>query len=445
MAKNLICEHVVANVQVSTVGLDPQQPVEASELLRVIGDFLARHECQTFSLYTAGGYRDSLAQFLEATGACQRMRHHYDDEHTEFDAVRKHSGTLGYAGTIDESIFLVMPPTHIRRALRVLVGIARKNLPILILCTPRTGQHVLPLRPYPFEDARPIVVSCFPCAGTDRFKPIVERLLAHFNRTIRQPQPIVHNGRLLDSLSGDELQNTSRLQQAVNDNSKVQICNLNYWDLLSLHDPITSDIFLDFPDVRSITLMRDPRDIVTSYYHRLYGTRSATTEGSYIAEDDPALKEERFLQLIEGGLFQKVGSYFLPWPPLREIARSFHLAKQLTAGHVVAFEDLHANPHQVVHKLMQWLDHDPCGIFPPVGDETIQEWIDSGSFEHQSGASRTPGQFGTVLTRSGVQTSLRRGVPGDWRNHFSERVREVCKNHIGAELISLGYESGLNW
>jgi hypothetical protein len=40
---------------------------------------------------------------------------------------------------------------------------------------------------------------------------------------------------------------------------------------------------------------------------------------------------------------------------------------------------------------------------------------------------------------------LRKGIAGDWKNHFSKEAREVFNSFAGNELIKLGYEDDERW
>jgi hypothetical protein len=44
-----------------------------------------------------------------------------------------------------------------------------------------------------------------------------------------------------------------------------------------------------------------------------------------------------------------------------------------------------------------------------------------------------------------VQSHYRKGVPGDWRNHFTDRHTEYVKKHLNGLLVKLGYERDENW
>lgn len=46
---------------------------------------------------------------------------------------------------------------------------------------------------------------------------------------------------------------------------------------------------------------------------------------------------------------------------------------------------------------------------------------------------------------SDVKSHYRKGVAGDWRNHFTPKLEHAFKDRYGELLIRLGYESDLDW
>ena len=42
-------------------------------------------------------------------------------------------------------------------------------------------------------------------------------------------------------------------------------------------------------------------------------------------------------------------------------------------------------------------------------------------------------------------TFVRKGIKGDWKNHFSARHKEMVKKYAGSELIDAGYEENNDW
>ncbi len=44
-----------------------------------------------------------------------------------------------------------------------------------------------------------------------------------------------------------------------------------------------------------------------------------------------------------------------------------------------------------------------------------------------------------------THSHYRRGLPGDWKNHFNVDHKQYFKNHFGHLLIKLNYETGEDW
>ena len=71
-----------------------------------------------------------------------------------------------------------------------------------------------------------------------------------------------------------------------------------------------------------------------------------------------------------------------------------------------------------------------------LGSEEAAAIAEEFSFERQAG--RRPGE-------EDKRSFLRKGMVGDWRNHFSQEAREVFDWYAGSELILLGYEPDRSW
>ena len=78
---------------------------------------------------------------------------------------------------------------------------------------------------------------------------------------------------------------------------------------------------------------------------------------------------------------------------------------------------------------------DRCGL--DVSRERLREVVLANRFERLT-AGRARGI-------EDVSAHERKGVAGDWRNHFTPRVRDAFKARYGAALIAAGYETTLDW
>ena len=169
-------------------------------------------------------------------------------------------------------------------------------------------------------------------------------------------------------------------------------------------------------------MIRDPRDVAVSHFHYVtYRVRNHRLHEYYDSlPDDPT----RLMTTIEGvppgpagerPRLETIGNVFrayLPW-----VDRDACLLR---------FEDM-VGPHgggsaetqrEAVHKLASFLGIDL--------DEAMLNEIASRIFQRSS-------------------TTFRKGVIGDWRNHFTAEHKAAFKRQAGELLLELGYEDDLSW
>jgi hypothetical protein len=96
----------------------------------------------------------------------------------------------------------------------------------------------------------------------------------------------------------------------------------------------------------------------------------------------------------------------------------------------VRYEDLLERPNEEVQRLLGFLGVD-------ADERLVEHCVSSASFEKLS-RGRERGQ-------EDPSSFYRKGVAGDWKNHFTEEDRRVFKEEAGELLIRLGYEDDLDW
>jgi hypothetical protein len=99
--------------------------------------------------------------------------------------------------------------------------------------------------------------------------------------------------------------------------------------------------------------------------------------------------------------------------------------------HVVRFEDLLTDTTGTITKAIAFLS----GETPD--QDRIQKTVVATSFESRTGRRR-----GEEDLRA---PSARKGIAGDWRNHFSPEAARLFDELAGENLIELGYESDHSW
>lgn len=73
----------------------------------------------------------------------------------------------------------------------------------------------------------------------------------------------------------------------------------------------------------------------------------------------------------------------------------------------------------------------------PVDMARVEAAVEKYSFANQSG-NRQPGE-------EDIKSFVRKGIAGDWVNHFTAEAREVFDHYAGDYLIKLGYEPDRAW
>ena len=102
---------------------------------------------------------------------------------------------------------------------------------------------------------------------------------------------------------------------------------------------------------------------------------------------------------------------------------------------LVHFEDMLSDPEAQLVRILNFTER-------PVNREHVRRVVAENSFEEltrrRDGKTRESGQGDN-------SKFLRRGVAGDWRNHFNARSCELIWKHAGSALERLGYESDSTW
>lgn len=188
---------------------------------------------------------------------------------------------------------------------------------------------------------------------------------------------------------------------------------------------IVAPIYIDFPGFQKIPkpenhrgffVTRDPRDIVTSWYfsvklsHKLVdgigGTRAQLQE---LPEKTGFQHAIDFVE--ERGLFDGLGSWGVRVddPRLR----------------VFRYEDLTGDDQQRTWKNLLT----QCEI--PLPDDILQQLLDENSFRTMT--------EGRERGTEDVRAHLRKGVHGDWRNHFTPAIEKKFRAVTGDLIEKLGY------
>lgn len=166
---------------------------------------------------------------------------------------------------------------------------------------------------------------------------------------------------------------------------------------------------------RCIYVMRDLRDTLVSLYFSFkisHPVMGRIPEIRQVLEQLP--QEDGFLYLIQKRL-----------KLIATIQQSWIYAPGLH----VSFEQLIADEHTAFERIIEY-----CQI--EIDRQRLHEIVQYNSFEYITGRQR--GQ-------EDVNMHQRKGIVGDWRNHFTPRIKDTFKEQFGHVLIQTGYEQNLEW
>jgi lipopolysaccharide transport system ATP-binding protein len=174
----------------------------------------------------------------------------------------------------------------------------------------------------------------------------------------------------------------------------------------------------EFADARRFVVIRDLRDTFTSHYFSLKGTHALDKLGRVKTARDflqGATKDEGLLFLFERDLDRLV-----------QIQRSWLGADEL----VLRYEELISDDLALLTDL--FLEK----LELPVTARDVRRAVEASRFETV---------YKRKLGEVDETSHGRQGLPGDWRNHFSPRVREAFQEHAGDLLVAAGYEKDASW
>jgi len=206
--------------------------------------------------------------------------------------------------------------------------------------------------------------------------------------------------------------------------------------------PLLNSTFIEeisrvYPEARVIHIMRDGRDQAVSMLHHVW---NRSTDQGGVQSLKPGEFERREVYREDPQKLMETGEGMFTEERLRDAARSWkaRVGKTAKDGPIllgsnyaeVRYEDLLERPHEEVRRLVGFLGAD-------TGEKAVERAVSSASFEKLS-KGRERGQEDT-------SSFYRKGVSGDWKNHFTERDKEIYKEEAGELLIRLGYEKDDGW
>lgn len=172
--------------------------------------------------------------------------------------------------------------------------------------------------------------------------------------------------------------------------------------------------------LRGFHIVRDPRDIVVSAYyshlysHPKYGNLARHRDGLRSVPKDEGL-------LLEMESRERQFARMLSWDYDRDDVLELHM------------EDVTSDPQRALPEILAFLE---LGYDQGLDADTVAALVQSSDFSAIAGRPRGV---------EDVTSHFRKGVAGDWMEHFTEDHIAYFKAHYNDLLLKLGYESSPDW
>lgn len=171
---------------------------------------------------------------------------------------------------------------------------------------------------------------------------------------------------------------------------------------------------------RYVYLHRDPRDVIVSFIKDKLFTGEIKPE-----------EEASYFDMAGGPDIESHVRWACEWVGARAIA----------PVKVIAFDEVKRDPAAVALDAVAHLGV-PLDALTAEGRirDVVVRAAEAHSYERQSGRKR--GEDGPILRNDFI---VRKGVSGEWRDHFTPARKKTFKAKLGTHLIYLGYEANHDW
>lgn len=169
---------------------------------------------------------------------------------------------------------------------------------------------------------------------------------------------------------------------------------------------------------KRFVVIRDLRDTLISVYFSIRFSHQAIADEivKWRAVLDALSKEKGLLYLLD------------EWLPRCAVIQQSWLGGE---DPLLKYEELLGNDVGIFEEILI----DRCQL--PVSREYFREVVLANKFERLT-AGRERGV-------EDIKSHERKGISGDWKNHFTDKVTEKFKKKYGKLLIDTGYEKTLDW
>ena len=176
-----------------------------------------------------------------------------------------------------------------------------------------------------------------------------------------------------------------------------------------------------------VIVWRDGRDVMISWYYHCFFIHEYDND-RLVRRSRMALKFRNY-EDIRKNLPEFIEYVFTRQPNPRFSWSDFadKWAGNKNVIHV-QYEDLHKSAEEELQRIIYQLTGKTLSY------NRAKEIVDEFSFKRQSS-----------IINGSKNSFLRKGIIGDWRNHFTNEAKIVFDRYAGEALLQLGYEKDHNW
>ncbi|MGH2791071.1 MAG: sulfotransferase domain-containing protein [Actinomycetota bacterium] len=263
-----------------------------------------------------------------------------------------------------------------------------------------------------------VLATSMPKAGTH----LLSSLLANFPRMMFSGR---HHAFRNFYVTEDATERAGTAGSHVIDWTKVEtaLASVNQGQYMTAHFSPVPELMalLEKLDYRTLVILRDPRDVVvSSSFYLAHLSRHFLNErftSELTSNDDRLMAAIKGLPAVEGARgLPSVGS------------------------RIERYKRWIGQPHACITRFEKLVGPNGGGS----AEEQRQEIMSIAAHINRPLKAQEADAL-AARTWSPRSSTFRRGVIGDWRNHFSDRHKDAFKEVAGEGLIELGYESDHDW
>lgn len=178
----------------------------------------------------------------------------------------------------------------------------------------------------------------------------------------------------------------------------------------------------------TVVVWRDGRDTMISYYYHMMFDKPITSAmagkslRSKLDVIDPHDVDQYLPRFVEWAC---VGGY--PRFTWSDFVKTWYQKEGVV---FTSYEACLENPLQELTNILSYFGRLKCS------ENQLQSIIESYTFEAQSNRKRG---------EEDINSFIRKGIVGDWKNSFNKEAREIFHHHCGPELRLLGYAEDDSW